>query len=76
MHCQTCTNPILANLLLQTVFSFISSISSDKGSKNKNASSALEDAYGLVAGRFELSNYNNFVSDFIKVIEFEKPTSN
>lgn len=57
---------------MNEVFSLISSISSDKGSKNKNASSDLEDASGLVAENLELSNlnYNEFIGDFLATIEF------
>ncbi|HEY5689544.1 MAG TPA: hypothetical protein VIS27_14660 [Yeosuana sp.] len=55
---------------INSVFTLISSISSDKGSKNKNASSELDDASGLVAERLGLSNLNEFITVFIKVIEF------
>jgi len=52
---------------MNQVFSLISR---DKGEKEKNSSTLNEDESCLVAESIELSNHNEFIIDFLKVIEF------
>jgi len=55
---------------VNSAFSVIASISRDKKNKTKNASTEKDDTSWLVAGRLELSNLNEFVADFLEVVQF------
>ena len=55
---------------MNSAFSVIASISRDEKNKTKNASTEKDDASWLVAGRLKLSNQNEIIVDFMKVVKF------